>query len=427
MFATGCYGPDEQLLPREVLLDHLSKTTATAETQCGAWAVFKMVKYLVRCTGEARYGDWAERIAINGLGAGIPMAPDGRVFYYSDYNPHGGMKRIHGDGWSCCVGTRIQATADCCDLAYFKDGDNLYVNLFTPSTVKWSHAGANVTLRQATRFPEDGTVEFTVETDRPVEAGLKIRTPSWLAAPMTAKLNGEPVALETDPLHWSSLHRQWKSGDRLTIALPMRLWVSRLIPNRDYPAAILFGPVVLAARAANPGFVEKLDLNRLDRELTPAAGEVLTWRLAGDPAILLRPFYAYKESERYFLYLDPAAARYIPHSVVAYRMAWNQCPQFHFTNVAGATAECTFEGTGIRWIGFKYDDAGRAEVSLDDKVVAIVDQYGPGRDIPFEWTSPKLKPGKHTVRLKLLEKNTPPSKDRFINVAGFNIFRGRRK
>ena len=46
-----------------------------------------MVKYLIRCTGDARYGDWVERLAINGIGASIPMTADGRVFYYSDYNP----------------------------------------------------------------------------------------------------------------------------------------------------------------------------------------------------------------------------------------------------------------------------------------------------------------------------------------------------
>lgn len=229
--------------------------------------------------------------------------------------------------------------------------------------------------------------------------------------------------LDTDSLHWTSLHRKWKNGDRLTVVLPMRLCVSRLVPDRDYPAAILYGPVVLAARAASPGFVEKLDLKHLDRALTPAAGEVLTWRLAADPAILFRPFYAYKEGERYFLYLDPAAARYIPHGGLTYGMVWNECPPFHFTNVAGATAGCSFEGTGVRWRGFKYDDAGRTEVTIDGKVVAIVNQYGPGRDLPFAWSSPRLKPGKHTICLRLLEKNTPPSKDRFINVAGFDILR----
>jgi uncharacterized protein len=423
VFATGGYGPDEQLLPVKALLARLSQTTNTAEIQCGTWAAFKMVKYLIRCTGDAKYGDWAERLAINGIGATIPMTRDGRVFYYSDYNPHGAHKFNCPDGWSCCTGTRIQATADYCDLIYFKDKDSLCVNLFAPSSVKWSHAGTNITLHQTTRFPEDGTVEFTIETDKPVEADLKIRTPAWLAAPMTAQLNGEPVSLKTNSLHWSSIHREWKNGDRLTVVLPMRLWVSHFVPEKDYPAAILYGPVVLAARAASPGFVEKFDLNHLDSELTRVPGEVLTWRLASDPAILLRPFYAYKEGERYFLYLDPAAARYIPHDAVTYRMAWNECSQFHFTNVVGATAECTFEGTGIRWRGSKYDDGGRAEVTVDGKVVAVVDQYGPGRDLPFEWSSPKLKPGKHTICLKLLDKNTPPSKDRFINVAGFDILR----
>jgi uncharacterized protein len=427
VFATGGYGPDEQLLPGEALLARLSKTSATAEIQCGTWAAFKMVKYLIRCTGDARYGDWVEHLAINGIGATIPMTADGRVFYYSDYNPHGAHKYNCPDGWSCCTGTRIQATADLCDLIYFKDKDNLCVNLFAPSTVRWSHAAANVTLHQTTRFPEDGTVEFSVETDRPVEFGLKIRTPQWLAGPITAKFNGEPVALKSDALHWSSLHREWKTGDRLTITLPMRLAMDRFVyltPKRLYPAAIIYGPVVLAARATDPSFVEKLNSDQqLDRDWTPVAGETLTWRLARDPAVLLRPFYAYKEGEPYFLYLDPAAARYVPHKAAKYRKAWNDCAQFHFTDVVGATAEYTFEGTGIRWEGFKFDDGGRTEVSIDGKVVGAVDQYGPGRGLPFEWTSPKLKPGKHTIRLKLLEKSTPPSKDHFINIAGFDILR----
>jgi hypothetical protein len=40
--------------------------------------------------------------------------------------------------------------------------------------------------------------------------------------------------------------------------------------------------------------------------LTPAKGDVLTWRLSREASVLLRPFYAYKEGERYYLYLDPA-------------------------------------------------------------------------------------------------------------------------
>ena len=87
----------------------------------------------------------------------------------------------------------------------------------------------------------------------------------------------------SDALHWCTLRREWKNGDRLAIVLPMRLWVSRFDPSQAYPAAIVYGPVVLAARAADPGFVGKIDLEHLDRDLTPVPGEALTWRLSRDP------------------------------------------------------------------------------------------------------------------------------------------------
>ena len=205
---------------------------------------------------------------------------------------------------------------------------------------------------------------------------------------MSARLNGGPVSLASDAAHWSTLRREWHNGDRLTITLPMRLEVSRFAPGKAYPAAIVYGPVALAARAADPGFVGKIDLEHLDRDLQPVEGEALTWRLARDGGVLLRPFYAYKEGEPYYLYLDPAAAMQVLHAAIAFRprSQWNHTGQFHFTNIVGATAEYTFEGSGIRWRGFKFDDAGRAEVLLDDKLVAVVDQYGPGRNLPFDWS-----------------------------------------
>jgi uncharacterized protein len=423
VFATGGYGPNEQLAPRDRLLAMLADTPNSFETQCGTWACFKMVKYLLCDTADARYGDWAERLALNGLGASIHMSTDGRVFYYSDYRPSGGEKVNYGDGWSCCTGTRPQAVADFSDLIYFKDQDNLYVNLFASSTVHWPHGGAQISVRQTTRFPEDSTVEFTLGTDRPVEFGLKIRSPLWLAGPITARLNVDPVTIQSDASHWCTLRRQWKSGDRLSIRLPMRLWVSRFASDRAYPAAILYGPVVLAARATDSGFVRKIDLDHLDRDLTPVPGEELTWRLARDGEVLLRPFYAYKEGEPYHLYLDPAAGSRVPPQAIRFGPNWRtNGPNFHFSNAVGTTAECVFEGTGIRWRGSRFDDAGRAEVAIDGKAVAIVDQYGPGRGLPFEWSRRKLPPGRHTILLKVLEEKSPQSKDRYINVASFEVY-----
>ena len=220
---------------RAIVAGHVGRHPELCEIQCGTWAAFKMVKYLVCCTGNGRYGDWAERLAINGIGAGTHTTAEAGCSTTPTTIPAAARKRNYDRGWSCCTGTRPQAVADYCDLVYFKDRDNLYVNLFAPSTVRWSRDSASVTVQQTTRFPEEDAVAFTFQADRPVKFGLKIRTPLWLARPMTAQLNGEPVSLEVDTTHWATLRREWRSGYRLSIILPMRLWVSRLVPTRSIP------------------------------------------------------------------------------------------------------------------------------------------------------------------------------------------------
>jgi hypothetical protein len=46
-------------------------------------------------------------------------------------------------------------------------------------------------------------------------------------------------------------------------------------------------------------------LKKDQKDLTPVAGDPLTWRLREDPAILLQPLFAYQERQPYYFYLDP--------------------------------------------------------------------------------------------------------------------------
>ncbi|MEW6073765.1 MAG: beta-L-arabinofuranosidase domain-containing protein [Planctomycetota bacterium] len=239
-FAMGGYGPDETLRPRAELIGALGRTHNTFETQCGSWAAFKMCKYLISCTGEARFGDWIERLVYNGIGASVPMSGDGRVFCHSDYNPSGARKRNIDFGWSCCTGTRPQAVADYYDLAFFHDGDSLYVNLYTPSTLRVAFGGAEVTVRQSTRFPAEEEVRFTVDAPGPVRFALKLRAPGWLAGPLEAAAGGERVELAMDR-GWAGIAREWRPGDTLEVRLPMRFaalpWTRRGGPRPPSSAA----------------------------------------------------------------------------------------------------------------------------------------------------------------------------------------------
>jgi len=138
-YATGGYGAAEQLrAPDGSLGSALERRRDTFETPCGSWAGFKLSRYLIGFTGEARYGDWVERLVYNGIGAALPMKGSGSTFYYSDYQLFGCTKVYHeedyrGETWPCCAGTYPEAVADYHNLIYFKNKTALFVNLFVPS------------------------------------------------------------------------------------------------------------------------------------------------------------------------------------------------------------------------------------------------------------------------------------------------------
>ena len=201
--------------------------------------------------------------------------------------------------------------------------------------------------------------------------------------------------------------------------LPAKLKASSFDAPRPYPAAVLYGPVVLAFGAPGNSVLGKIDLAEPSRSLVPVGDAALTWQLKDDPAVRGRPFYAYREGEPYYVYFDPNDGKDAAHQRIKFHSTWAGGADFHFSNTVGATARYSFEGTGVRWLGSKFDDAGRAEVTIDGKVVAVVDQYGPGRNLPFAWSHKGLPPGRHTIELRILKDKTKQSKDRFINVAGF--------
>lgn len=304
-FATGGYGPAEALLPKRELIEALRDTHYSFETQCGTWAAFKLCRYLLLFTGDARYGDWIERLIYNGAGASIPLSPDGRIFYYSDYNPRGGVKRNFMEGWSCCNGTRPQVAAEYSHLIYFKNSDGILVNLYAPSQVKWK----NVVLTQQTRFPEDNSITFKVNSSSggPVRFTLYFRNPGWLKGKPKLSINGEETASSdlTITRNWIVYSKDWYDMDEVKLEFPMELGLSRLGTEKKYPAAITYGPVVLAIRPGAEYPSDFLGREHPFQDFEPVEGEPLTWRVKHSDDILIRPFYAYKEGETYILYFDP--------------------------------------------------------------------------------------------------------------------------
>lgn len=257
-FATGGWGPDEQLRATgsSDVFDSLSKTHSSFETPCGSYAHFKLTRYLLRVTGDPRYGDSMERVMYNTILGAKPLEADGRTFYYSDYN-FKGQKVYSPHRWPCCSGTMPQVAADYRISTYFRDEGGVYVNLYIPSTVRWSHDGAQVALTQKSEYPYDSHVQFEVKTSKAAEFAVKLRIPVW-AEKASVSVNGKREAAQAGT--FARVARKWKDGDRIDLELPLSTRLEPIDREHADTVALLAGPVVLFAITDSQPAVTKAQL-----------------------------------------------------------------------------------------------------------------------------------------------------------------------
>ena len=297
-FVTGGWGPDETLRAPDSpdVCASLTNTHASFETPCGSYAHFKLTRYLLRVTRDARYGDSMERVMYNTVLGAKPLMADGRTFYYSDYNFAG--RKVYRDDqhWACCSGTLPQVAADYRINTYFRDPQGVWVNLYIPSTLRWTQDGAQITLTQESQYPFDSLVQFKVNLSQPRDFTLNFRIPAW-AKGASLSLNGRRWPVEITPGTFAVIHRQWNTGDHIELDLPMTTRLEPVDVQHPQIVAPVHGPVVLFAITDTPPSLTRADLlsaKRVDRR---------TWQVnTASPPLKLLPFTEIGD-EQYTTYL----------------------------------------------------------------------------------------------------------------------------
>ncbi len=315
-YATGGYGPSEFIAAPDGGIGRALETRQdTFETACGSWAAFKLTRYLMQFTGEARYGDWAERILYNGIGAALPVTAEGKNFYYSDYRVNGGMKVYNWEMWTCCSGSYIQAVSDYPNLIYFKDASSFYVNLFVPSEVTWKRPEGDAKLVQETNYPESETTTLTLELMQSMSFPLKFRVPAW-TRDVSVKVNGAETKLEAKPGTWAAVERKWRSGDKVEIRIPLTLRMQAVDKQHPSRVAVVRGPVVLVFETAyhDPFFRLPAGDEELNKWFVPddtqdAQPAFFVVKLPDGKPVRskFRPFYTVEEAYPYKMYFDKQA------------------------------------------------------------------------------------------------------------------------
>src|SRR5882757_4811320 len=231
-YATGGWGPDEGFRKpgTDELANSLNSTHNSFETPCGAYGHFKITRYLMRVTGDSRYGDSMETILYNTILGARPIRTDGISFYYADYNNHDARKVDYEQKWPCCSGTFPQLTADYGISSYLRSSKGIHVNLYVPSRISWQQGGAHVSLTQKTQYPANGESSLQLTMSRPERFTIALRIPAWAGRQTAIAINGRRVDVPLAPGTWAEIDCTWKDGDRIELALDMPL---RLAPLDD--------------------------------------------------------------------------------------------------------------------------------------------------------------------------------------------------
>ncbi|ARN56167.1 beta-L-arabinofuranosidase domain-containing protein [Sedimentisphaera salicampi] len=451
LFATGGYGPEEQLIVPEGLPETLlpvyngkwdSDLVFHFETACGSWAGFKLSRYLMEFTGQAKYGDWAERLVYNGIGAQPQMNKMGMIMYGSRYHLCGAQKTLTTT-WFCCQGTRPLDVTDYHNLIYYKDNKNLYVNLFVPSQVQWHGPDGTVKVIQKTQYPEDETVCFEIQPKKPESRfGLKFRIPMWAHKGVEVMINGTPTEIKTIPGEWACIKRKWHCNDTVTLKFDLSPRIEPL-PGYVSPVAVMCGPAVMVkstARWSNEFIPTKKNLRFPADWLTGRGGRI---RYSFSPSMkapvnrgsrlrsneVFRPFYDIKPGEFYRMYFERDGQKIIPSEKLSFNGVWKSEDKLHYTEEPGSSFEGKFQGSTVVWEGLRTKEGGKAEICIDGKKVAEVDQYGytfKGRidqhKIPFRWSITDLGGGEHEIKVSVLSEKNPKSEATEINIRRLTVY-----
>lgn len=251
-YAIGGHGDHEFFYAVGTMGRHVS---ATACESCNTYNMLKLTRHLFCWQPLAGYADFYERALYNHILASQDPAT-GMMTYFVSLKPgHFKTYSTPEDSFWCCVGTGMENHAKYGEGIYFHDAKDLYVNLFIPSTLNWADKG--LTVRQETKYPEEGASRLTLAAAQPVTAAIHIRHPWWATQGVKVSVNGQQVASSDQPSSYVVVERAWKNGDVIDVSMPMSLHVE---PMLDDPSkvAILYGPVVLAGLLGKDGMPEPI-------------------------------------------------------------------------------------------------------------------------------------------------------------------------
>lgn len=250
----GLYGADELL--------HTGNPTQGSELCTAVEMMFSLEK-MIEITGKVEWADWLERVAFNALPTQVTDNFDARQ-YYQQLNQveisrhlrnfvtgYNGTDQLFGllTGYPCCTSNLHQGWPKFTKHLWFASHDKGLAALFySPCTVTAEvGTGTRVEIKEMTNYPFDESIHFNIKIadkdSKVIAFPFYLRIPEWCEE-ATIKIN-DTIWKKVKGGNVERISRNWKSGDRVELILPMKVIVSRWYEGS---AAIERGPLLYALR-----------------------------------------------------------------------------------------------------------------------------------------------------------------------------------
>ena len=232
---------------------------------CGIVELMQSFEVLTLITGDPKWPDRAEELAFNSLPAAFDPQQKGTHYITSpnsiqlddapkgpDFD-NGWPMQVYEPGvhnYRCCPHNYGMGWPYYAEFLWLGTADGgLCASLYAPSEVRAKVGGGSGTLTlihiaQDTEYPFGDTVKMTMTTPKPVAFPLSLRVPGWCDAP-TVRVNGTLVAAHAGPRSYLIVRRTWKTGDVVTLHLPMRAAVKVWEKNNN-AVSVSHGPLTFS-------------------------------------------------------------------------------------------------------------------------------------------------------------------------------------
>lgn len=403
---------------------------------CNTYNMLKLTKELFTTLPKSYYMDYYERALYNHI-LSTENYDKGGFVYFTPMRP--GHYRVYSQpqtSFWCCVGSGLENHAKYGEMIYAHSDNDLYVNLFIPSTLKW--AEKKILIRQENNFPETPSTKLIVDLAGKGNFNLKLRSPQWTnPSEVNISINGKKQNVQPDGNGYFTLTKKWKKGDVIEMNLPMHLSAEQLPDKSDY-YAFKYGPVVLAAtygtenqqglladdsRGGHIAHGPQIPLNEIPvilgnnqeviNHVKPVENKNLTFSLTGlypeekfGKGFQLVPFYKIQE-ERYILY-------------------WPQADQDKIESIQKKKAEEEAETRKLDLITVDKIQLGEQQPESDHYFESKDSNTGYMEDRHFRdakgWFSYRMKnPGKNAAYLYILYFDANANRSLNVEINGKNV------